>query len=760
MADETMDKVGERLGGFQILDKIAEGGMGTVYKARQVSLDRIVAIKVLPKHLAENTSYVRQFQQESRVAARLKHPHLIEVYDAGHDEGKHYFVMEHVEGETVGDKLRRDGPFPEMFAVQICLHVAQALQYAWEKAQLIHGDIKPENLILERDTKRVRIADLGLGKSLLIRSDDAHEETTYAMGTPAYVCPERARGEKKLDFRADMYALGATFYHMLTGHVPFDGLTPAEVMAQHMSGQLPDPRNARPGISEATVIVLERMMAKKPEERYPSWAALAHDLAQVEHGRSPSVPPLAPARSTIAREAPSRQALPKIKKRASVLRIVIELAIILIGLGIVYWYIHTRPHQPEGALPSLPVPRETTPPQPEPAELPLSPTEDSNRLTPSIADMERERREKEEVAKKLAEEEEEERRKLAEEHAREAQRKAEAEEKYENWRRSFEATLASGDFAKAKESAAAALAEPDLAAVKDKVERDLRIAEMTLGLKETARANLVGQTYYVGTTPGTVSKVENDKFWVKLAAGEVALNFDSVDPAKLPSLALSKNREDPQINLAAGLYCWYRGERDIAKTYFAVAMKSGSDVSRYLPTELSSPPSSADKPIETAPPLPERSAILDTRLNLLANPGFERWSGATLLDWTTANSQVRPFLDTENIVGGMRSVRFECGGNTQSINIEQPFQVVAGKTYRLQFYFRTRGFDGKLWVETGPPGDPTPNVKHQLEGSPDWQLATLEFSCATAGTMVVRVRSSNASGTVWLDNFDLRLTGR
>lgn len=741
MADETIQKPGVTLGGFQLIEKVAEGGMGAVYKARQLSLDRIVAVKILPEHLAKDETFVRRFQQESRVAAQLKHPHLIEVYDAGVSDGRHYFVMEFVEGETVGSRLRREGPFPEAVALGICLNVAQALQHAWEKAKLIHGDIKPENLIIERDSRRVRIADLGLGKSLLVRTEDSHGEE-HAMGTPAYVCPQKAMGEKKLDFRADMYSLGATFYHMITGNIPFDGLTPAEILAKHLHDTLPDPRTVRPGISANTVVILERMLAKQTEDRYPTWASLAHDLAQAQHGRTASFPPLADGKSTLHRDHELAQ--PKLAKRkATPLRIALELLVVALILAGGYWYFQIRP-QPQPSAP------ESSTPTPAPgAERPVTPDPSGNAAVPPRVPVSPPAAE----PKTVVEPPDESGSQSPRVNENDAIQKAVAlaERRYTEWRPSFESALAAGEYGRAKDAAARARADSVFGPVVEKLERDERIAELILTMRQTAWDNLVGQTYFVGSTPGTVARVEDNKFWVKLSAGEVALNLESIDPSKLPAYALLKNRADADLNLGAALYTWYRRDKEVARTYFALAEKAGADVSRFLPDELAKP---AQPPVETG----ERSPTVDSEgasaspggANILSNPSFERWSGPTLLDWSTIGSQTKPTPDTAAF-HGRTAVRFDLQAGQSGFVLEQPFQTMAGQDYLLQFHYRTQGFEGKFSVETAPPGDPTPTLRYELEPNPEWQIGTMEFSIPTSGTLVLRLRASNARGTVWVD---------
>lgn len=286
--------------GFEILEKIGAGGMATVWKARQVSLDRTVAIKILYSKFGSDPSDVLRFQSEAQSAARLKHHGIVQVYDASTIGSMYYFVMEFVAGSTVGDWLKRSGAMSLKDALLVTECVVDALAYAWREVGIIHCDVKPDNLLVDADGS-VKVSDLGLARTLSqMLSDAASDEI---MGTPAYISPEQALGESTLDFRADVYSLGATLYHMVTGVVPFGGNPPDEIMDMHIRSTLPDPMEVNPQVTAPVAWLIEKMMCKDPEGRHESWEAVARDLDRVKKGLRPLGEALPEGVSTIERSA-------------------------------------------------------------------------------------------------------------------------------------------------------------------------------------------------------------------------------------------------------------------------------------------------------------------------------------------------------------------------------------------------------------------------------------------------------------------------
>lgn len=277
-----------RIEGFEIIEKIGEGGMAVVWKARQVSLDRIVAIKILSSQLKGDESDVERFQSEARSAAKLKHPGIVQVHDAGADEqGYCYFVMEYVAGYTIGDWIRRKGQISEEEALVVSECVADALNYAWTTAGIIHCDIKPDNVIIDSDGT-VKIADLGLARTInTIGSETMADEV---MGTPAYISPEQAEGKSDLDCRSDTYSLGAMMYHMLTGKLMFEGHDEEDVMELQVTTDPVDPKILKPDLSPGMHRLLSSMLAKDPSLRPQNWKEVIEGLAGIRRELEASKP--------------------------------------------------------------------------------------------------------------------------------------------------------------------------------------------------------------------------------------------------------------------------------------------------------------------------------------------------------------------------------------------------------------------------------------------------------------------------------------
>jgi serine/threonine protein kinase len=274
--------------GYQILDRLGKGSMGAVYKAKQLSVDRIVAVKVLLDSLAQNREFIKRFEREAKIAAKLSHNNVVNAIDAGEVAGRFYFVMEYVEGLTIKDYLDKNKIFEEREAIRIVLAVAEALKHANHRG-LIHRDVKPENVILTKDGG-VKLADLGLARL----TDDEKwglAEAGMAIGTPYYISPEQVRGQTDIDIRADLYSLGATFYHMVTGKVPYGGENPSEVMRKHVDARVqvvpPDHLNTR--LSSGLGMVIETLLEKNREHRYATPDDLILDLKCLLQGESPMI---------------------------------------------------------------------------------------------------------------------------------------------------------------------------------------------------------------------------------------------------------------------------------------------------------------------------------------------------------------------------------------------------------------------------------------------------------------------------------------
>jgi len=281
--DFEAKKSGQHIPGYRIVRKLGSGAMATVFLARQLSLDRLVAIKILPKKFSGNDKFIERFYKEGRSAAQLNHPNIVGAYDVGRAGEHHYFVMEYVDGPTIHDRITRKKTIPEKQAIEIVKQVARALEHAHARG-FVHRDIKPKNIMISRD--RVMLADLGLARAI---SDEeaARAEAGRAYGTPYYISPEQIRGELEISPAADVYGLGATFYHMVTGRVPFEGKTPSSVMHKHLKSPLEPPDHVNPEITAGCAQVIEMMMAKKSKDRYQSAADLLEDLDLISRNEPP-----------------------------------------------------------------------------------------------------------------------------------------------------------------------------------------------------------------------------------------------------------------------------------------------------------------------------------------------------------------------------------------------------------------------------------------------------------------------------------------
>jgi len=275
---------GTEIPGYLLERQLGAGAMAVVFRAKQLSLDRTVAIKVLPKKLSENPDYVARFYKEGKAAAQLNHANIVQAFDVGEAGGYHYFVMEYVEGHTLYDELADGKVFSEPEALRVIIQVARALEHAHSQG-LIHRDVKPKNIMITKDGT-VKLADMGLARAAA-DVEAAAAEAGKAYGTPYYISPEQIRGEVKIDFRADIYSLGATLYHLVTGRVPFEGPTPAAVMHKHLKEPLIPPDHINTSLSSGLGEVVEVMMAKDRDRRYPSTGDLLLDLEAIANGEPP-----------------------------------------------------------------------------------------------------------------------------------------------------------------------------------------------------------------------------------------------------------------------------------------------------------------------------------------------------------------------------------------------------------------------------------------------------------------------------------------
>ena len=323
---------------YRLERELGRGGMATVYLAHDLKHDRQVALKVLHAELAASLGPER-FQREIRTTARLQHPHILPVLDSGEAAGQLWYTMPYVEGESLRDRLRREGgeslrdrlrregQLPLDDALQIAREVADALGYAHSQG-IVHRDIKPENILLSRG--HALVADFGIARALQMTDAEHLTATGLAIGTPAYMSPEQAGGASSVDGRSDLYSLGCVLYEMLTGEVPYTGRTPQAVIAKRVLEPLPHVRTLRASVPQAVEQAISRALAVTPADRFTTAAEFAVALTQRLTDPGLTSTPTAPQ--------------PTAGRWRRVSRGVATLALgVLLGLGVLLAWLRTRP---------------------------------------------------------------------------------------------------------------------------------------------------------------------------------------------------------------------------------------------------------------------------------------------------------------------------------------------------------------------------------------------------------------------------------
>ncbi|MBC7251459.1 MAG: protein kinase, partial [Anaerolineae bacterium] len=388
------DLIGQNIGQYRILEQIGKGGMATVYKAYQPSLDRYVAIKVLPPYFAHEEGFAERFIREARAIAKLTHPHILPIHDFGQEGDLSYIVTQYVEAGTLKDMLGQ--PMDPRRASEIISQIAEALDYAHAQG-VIHRDVKPSNVLMDRGTW-VFLTDFGLAK--MVEASQALTASGVGVGTPAYMSPEQGQG-LKVDARSDVYSLGIVLYEMLTGRVPFEAETPMAVVIKHITHPLPLPRQINPDIPESVERVILKALAKKPEDRFASTgemaAALREAVSQIPTVPAVEVPPTAPVvekvsvapppppppaappteRVEVEKVSAPRRKVPWVWVGAAAVAVVVLIGAALLAVN--------RPWEQETSLPtetpgvvaeerptSTPLPPTSTP-RPRPVRLPIPP---------------------------------------------------------------------------------------------------------------------------------------------------------------------------------------------------------------------------------------------------------------------------------------------------------------------------------------------------------------------------------------------------
>ncbi len=278
MADEATTGLASSLigtvlsGRYRLESKLGSGGMSTVYLARDSTLERWVAVKVMHREMSDQPDQLERFRREARAVAQLSHPNVVAVIDAGEDGGHPYIVFEYVDGETLKQRIERVGPLPVDEATAYAIEIGRGLSAAHAR-RLVHRDVKPQNVLIDSEG-RAKVTDFGIARSL---EADGLTQTGRVLGTTDYVSPEQAMG-RGVDARTDIYALGVLLYEMLTGEVPFTAETVVGVAMKHVNEPMPDVQKKRPEVSSALAAVVERATAKDPKTRYPDLASCLADL--------------------------------------------------------------------------------------------------------------------------------------------------------------------------------------------------------------------------------------------------------------------------------------------------------------------------------------------------------------------------------------------------------------------------------------------------------------------------------------------------
>lgn len=333
---------GTTISGYRIVDKIGVGGMGGVYLAEQTSMSRHVALKVLPPALYEDSSFLERFLGEVRMLGALRHPNIATAYDAGSENNVHYLAMEYIDGHDLHALIQREGAMEEGEALRIAIRIADGLQYAWTRDRLVHRDIKPGNIMIDR-YGGIKILDLGVSISGTVDSGTNDEEQAV-LGTPQYMSPEQAGEIGSVDVRADIYSLGATLYHMVTEQPPFIEESLAALVDGSRDVRAPSARDFNPKVSRACAVLIEIMMARDPADRQSDWEACRQDMELVVERKLPATMRPAPDESLVARprsDAPVMRssAAPAESHRPQVLKhVVVALFVAFMLVYLFLWF--------------------------------------------------------------------------------------------------------------------------------------------------------------------------------------------------------------------------------------------------------------------------------------------------------------------------------------------------------------------------------------------------------------------------------------
>jgi serine/threonine protein kinase len=361
-------------GRYRLEARIGSGGMSTVYRALDETLQRQVAIKLMNREIASDSDQLERFRREARAVAQLSHPHVVGVIDAGEDEGRPYIVFEYVEGETLKDRIRRLGRLPIGEAVAYAIEIARALGAAHAR-HIVHRDVKPQNVLIDEEGS-AKVTDFGIARTL---DEEGLTADGRVLGTTDYVSPEQALGQY-VNGQSDLYSLGVVLYEMLTGEVPFKGENQVAVAMKHVREVLPDVQAKRPEVSAALAAVVDRATAKRQEDRYADDAELIADLEDVLAIETARAGSATGEVTTVLRTLPSSaQRRVPFRLRHRALTVILLLVVVLALAGGAVW-LATRTHHGTGHLAAA------APPQSSPVSLCQSCAHDYDPLGDHVED--------------------------------------------------------------------------------------------------------------------------------------------------------------------------------------------------------------------------------------------------------------------------------------------------------------------------------------------------------------------------------------
>jgi tRNA A-37 threonylcarbamoyl transferase component Bud32 len=331
-------------GRYRLEARIGAGGMATVYRALDETLQRRVAIKLMNREVASDSDQLERFRREARAVAQLSHSHVVGVIDAGEDDGRPYIVLEYVEGETLKERIRRQGSLPIPEAVAYAIEIARALAAA-HNCHIVHRDVKPQNVLIDGEGT-AKVTDFGIARTL---DEEALTSDGRVLGTTDYVSPEQALG-RAVTGQSDIYALGIVLYEMLTGEVPFRGENQVAVAMRHVRDPLPDVQRKRPEISAALAAVVDRATAKRLEDRYRDDHELICDLEEVLAIEAARAGSTTGEVTSVLRTLPSRarRRVP-FRVRHRVVALLLVAAMLLVAGAVALW-LSTRAHRGSGAV--------------------------------------------------------------------------------------------------------------------------------------------------------------------------------------------------------------------------------------------------------------------------------------------------------------------------------------------------------------------------------------------------------------------------